>query len=105
MACVLVMRLLRVIGSVGLGLRVVRGAMFSVVGSIEGSTEKVRVFGWQQDLKRVANMGGARGAVWMTKERDEGVCCFDCGRGASLREYSIWPEHSMLLATWREQGH
>ena len=35
MSHVLVMRLLRVIGSVGLGLRVVHGAMLSVVGSAE----------------------------------------------------------------------
>ena len=48
------------------------------------------VRGWQyrdglcfwrhQDLKRLANMGGERGAVWMMNARDKDVCCFDCGR-------------------------
>ena len=52
MSRVLVMRLLRVIGSVGLGLRVVRGAMLSVVGSIECRTEIVRALWWHQYLKR-----------------------------------------------------
>ena len=61
MSRVLVLRLLRVIGSVGLGPRVVRGAMLSVAGSY-------------------------------------------CGRIAHPRPSSIWPEHSMLQATWREQA-
>ena len=55
---VLVMRLLRATGNVGLGLLVVRGAMLSVVGSIECATEMVCAFWWQQDLKIWANMDG-----------------------------------------------
>ena len=103
MSRVLAMRLLRVIG-VGLGLRVVRGAMLSVVG-IECRTEIVRALWWHQYLKRLANMGGERGAMWMLNERDQGVCCFDSGRVAPLRPFSIWPEHTMLQATRREQAH
>ena len=36
-------------------------------------------------------MGGERGAMWMLNERDQGVCCFDSGRVAPLRPFSIWP--------------
>ena len=50
-----------------------------------------------QDLKRLGNMGGERGAMWLMNARDEDVCCFDCGR--------IAHSTSMLQATWREQAH
>ena len=37
-------------------------------------------FWWHQDLKRLANMGGERGAIWMMNARVEDVCWFDYGR-------------------------
>ena len=57
MSRVLVMRLLRVIGSVGLGLRVVRGAMLSVAGSTEmvcafGGTKRSEKIGEHERRKR-----------------------------------------------------
>ena len=87
MSRVLVLRLLRVIGSVGLGPRVVRGAMLSVAGS----TEMVCAFWRHQDLKRLANMGGKRGAIWMMNARDEDVCCFDCSRIAHPTRHRFGP--------------
>ena len=36
-------------------------------------------FWWYQDLKRLANMGGERGAMWMMNAHDEDVCGFDSG--------------------------
>ena len=67
-----------------IGLRVVRGAMLSVVGS----TEMVCAFERHEELKRLASMGGERCAMWFMNEFDEDVRPFSMGR-ASTENFGI----------------